>query len=347
MHAFALASLLLLGDDPVVASAAPAPAAWELTWRDEFDGDAIDPARWELEENCWGGGNAEQQCYTRRRGKFANAFVADGLLYIVAKREAFSASNQPDGGGRLKTTLPYTSARLRTKHKQEWTFGRFEIRARLPHGQGAWPAIWMLPTDSPYGTWAGSGEIDIMEAVNLGTPTDEPGAPAGTKETRVHGTLHYGRAAPGNVHTGTWYRLPNGANPSNGFHVYALEWEEGEIRWYVDGVHYATQRADGWWSQLRRDGDWVDAPAGAPFDGASKYHLLLNLAVGGNWAGKVNATGIDEAAFPQGMLVDYVRVYRCSAGTPDGRGCATIGANATLVQPEPAQRRPAIDAARP
>ena len=135
MHAFALASMLLLGDDPVTAADAPAP--WQLAWQDEFDGDAIDRTKWELEENCWGGGNAEQQCYTRRRGKFANAFVADGLLYIVAKREAFTASNQPDGGGRLKATLPYTSARLRTKHRQEWTFGRFEVRARLPHGQGA------------------------------------------------------------------------------------------------------------------------------------------------------------------------------------------------------------------
>lgn len=143
------------------------------------------------------------------------------------------------------------------------------------------------------------------------------------------------------MHTGAWYRLPDGASPSDGFHVYALEWEEGEIRWYVDGVHYATQRADGWWSQPRKGGEWSDAPAAAPFDRASKYHLLLNLAVGGNWAGKVNATGIDEAAFPQGMLVDYVRVYRCSAGTPDGRGCATIGPDAKLVVPEPAQRRPA------
>ena len=91
----------------------------------------------------------------------------------------------------------------------------------------------------------------------------------------------------------------------------------------------------------------MDAPAGAPFDRASKYHLLLNLAVGGNWAGKVNATGIDQAAFPQGMLVDYVRVYRCSTGTPDGRGCATVGANAKLVTPEPVQRRPARNAATP
>ena len=173
---------------------------------------------------------------------------------------------------------------------------------------------------------------------------DAPDIANSTAETRVHGTLHYGRAAPGNVHTGTWYRLPNGASPSDGFHVYALEWEEGEIRWYVDGVHYATQHADDWWSQIRKGMRWTDAPPGAPFDRASKYHLLLNVAVGGNWAGKVNATGIDEAAFPQGMLVDYVRVYRCSANNADGSGCATIGPDAKQVEPTPEQRRPALDA---
>ena len=337
MHAIALA-MLLLGAPPVADAARP--AQWELVWRDEFDGDAIDPAKWELEENCWGGGNNEQQCYTRRQGKFANVFVADGLLYIVAKREKFTASNQPDGRGRFTATLPYTSARLRTKGRQEWTFGRFEVRARLPHGQGAWPAIWMLPTDSPHGVWAASGEIDIMEAVNLGTPSDAPGVAAGTPETRVHGTLHYGRPWPDNVHTGTGYALPGGASPSDGFHVYALEWEAGEIRWYVDGVHYATQRADGWFSQTRKLGRWIDAAPGAPFDAASKYHLLLNLAVGGKWPESANERGIDETAFPQGMLVDYVRVYRCGAGTPDGKGCATIGPDAKLVVPEAAQRRP-------
>ena len=99
-----------------------------------------------------------------------------------------------------------------------------------------------------------------MEAVNLGVPSDAPGVAAGTPETRVHGTLHYGRTPPGNVHTGTWYTLPGGASPADGFHVYALEWEATEIRWYVDGVHYATQRADGWWSQSRKGGDWIDAP---------------------------------------------------------------------------------------
>ena len=312
------------------------PGAGSRLDRAADDGDAIDLSKWDLEENCWGGGNHESQCYTRRRDRHprANAFVRDGALHIVARRERYTAAAAPDGGGKATATLPYTSARLRTKRRQEWTFGRIEVRAKLPRGQGSWPAIWMLPTDSPYGAWASSGEIDIMEAVNLGTPSDEPGAAPGTPETRVHGTLHYGRPRPGNVYTGTSYRLPDGASPADGFHVYALEWEAGEVRWYVDGTHYATQRADGWWSQSHKGGRWVDAPAGAPFDAASKYHLLLNLAVGGDWAGKVNATGIDAAVFPQAMLVDYVRVYRCGAGNADGSGCATRDPAAKLVVPE-------------
>lgn len=338
MRAIAFLAALLA---PIGATAGTGDG-WILVWQDEFDGDVIDLSKWDLEENCWGGGNHESQCYTRRRDHHpkANAFVADGLLHIVARKERFTASAAPDGGGKVTATLPYTSARLRTKGRQEWTFGRFEIRAKLPRGQGCWPAVWMLPTDSPYGTWASSGEIDIMEAVNLGTPSDTSDVVPGTPETRVYGTLHYGRTPPGNVHSGTSYRLPDGASPADGFHVYALEWEANEIRWYVDGIHYATQRADGWWSQSYKGGRWIDAPTGAPFDAESKFHLLLNLAVGGDWAGKANATGIDEAAFPQEMRVDYVRVYRCGAGNPNGSGCATIGADATLVTPEAAQRRP-------
>src|SRR5690606_23836534 len=108
---------------------------------------------------------------------------------------------------------------------------------------------------------------------------------------RVHGTLHFGRASPGNVHAGTSYRLPNDANPADNFHIYALEWDPDEIRWYVDGAHYATQRATHWFSQSLRNGKWVDAPPGAPFDAASRYHLLINLAVGGHWASKANLGG--------------------------------------------------------
>src|SRR5690606_15444517 len=271
-----------------------------LIWSDEFDGDAIDPAKWNHEENCWGGGNNEQQCYTDRA---ENSFVADGILTIKAQREDFTGSNDANGEGSGTTTLPYTSARLRTKNLQEWTYGRFEIRAKLPAGQGTWPAIWMLPTDSPYGTWAASGEIDIMEAVNLKTQTTVDGV-LQPPEAKVHGTLHYGRVWPGNVNAGAPYVLPNDANPADDFHTYAIEWEEGEIRWYVDDVHFATQRSTGWYSQYMVDGVLTDAPVGAPFDSPSQYHLLLNLAVGGNWAGNVNNTGIDESVFPQTMQVE-------------------------------------------
>ena len=326
---------LLLAGGAALASDEPASGQWQLVWQDEFDGPLIDTSKWDLEENCWGGGNAEQQCYTRRKDGHprTNAFVLDGTLHIVARKGAFTAPATPTGRGRNLATLPYTSARLRTRHKQEWTFGRFEIRARLPRGQGSWPAIWMLPTDSPHGGWAASGEIDIVEAVNLGTPTDDPEAPAGTPETRVHGTLHFGGEFPRNVHAGTSYRLPGGANPADGFHVYALEWEEDEIRWYVDDVHYATQRAEHWYSGSHRRGSREARPQGAPFDRSTRFHLLLNLAVGGNWAGKANATGIDDSMYPQALYVDYVRVYRCDAGNADGSGCATRGEDARRVVP--------------
>ena len=302
-------------------------------WSDEFDGPSIDTGKWGFEKNCWGGGNNEQQCYTDRA---VNAYIADGVLNIVAQREDFSGPDSPEGEGAGTKTLPYTSARLRTKNIAEWTFGRFEIRAKLPSGQGTWPAIWMLPTDSPYGTWASSGEIDIMEAVNLKVVTN-----GSAPEAHVHGTLHYGRNWPGNANAGADYLLPGNANPADDFHTYALEWEEGEIRWYVDDVHFATQRDTGWYSQYMQDGELKDAPLGAPFDRHSKFHLLLNLAVGGNWAGNVNNTGIDESVFPQTLLVDYVRVYECSESAVTGKGCATIGENAEIV---PGHQRPIIGA---
>lgn len=304
------------------ASSSAAPR-WELVWSDEFNGASIDTSKWNFEKNCWGGGNNEQQCYTDRP---VNAFVADGALTIVAQREDFTGSDSPEGDSPATKTLPYTSARLRTKNIQEWTFGRFEIRAKLPQGQGTWPAIWMLPTNSPYGSWASSGEIDIMEAVNLKVVTN-----GGAPEASVHGTLHYGRAWPGNVNAGTSYQLPGNANPADDFHTYAVEWEEGEIRWYVDGVHYVTQTSASWYSQFTQDGTLKDAPVGAPFDKFSKFHLLLNLAVGGNWAGAVNNKGVDESVFPQKMLVDFVRVYQCSASPSTGKGCATKGEGAKQV----------------
>jgi beta-glucanase (GH16 family) len=281
-----------------------------LVWSDEFEGDAIDPSKWSHEVNCYGGGNDEQQCYTDR---LKNAYVKDGKLHLVAIKESYSGARHNPESPQYQDddirTLPFTSARLRTLGKGDWQYGRFEIRAKLPFGQGSWPAIWMLPTDWVYGGWAASGEIDIMEAVNLKTLSDDDKADKGQRENRVHGTLHYGAAWPDNVYTGAAYQLPDNQNPADDFHTYAIEWQAGEIRWYVDGVHFQTQTSDTWYSQVTDpQGNQVKAKGHAPFD--QKFHLILNLAVGGNWAGKANDTGVDEGIFPQTMQVDYVRVYQ-------------------------------------
>ncbi|MFZ0390863.1 MAG: glycoside hydrolase family 16 protein [Calditrichia bacterium] len=241
---------------------------WTLVWHDEFGGNKVDSGKWEYEVNADGGGNNELQYYTARS---ENSFVRDGSLHIVALKEHYTG---PDG------TREYTSARLRTKGKGDWKYGRFDIRAKLPYGQGLWPAIWMLPTDWVYGGWAASGEIDIMEL--LGHETD-----------KVYGTLHYGGNWPDNVHTGDSYTLPQGSFAQN-FHLFTLEWDTTEFRWYVDGNHYLTQNQ--WYSSA------ADYPA--PFD--QPFHLLLNVAVGGDWPGSPNLS----TTFPQEMLVDYVRVYR-------------------------------------
>lgn len=295
---------------------------WVLVWSDEFDGAAIDPTRWEHEVNCWGGGNGEQQCYTDAP---QNAFVQDGRLHIVAVRGDTSgpAVNDEDPAydpNDTSATLPYSSARLRTRDLAEWRFGRFEIRARLPFGQGTWPAIWMLPTARVYGGWAASGEIDIMEAVNLRVGG----------ENRVHGTLHYGSHWPNNVYSGTEHILPGGADPAADFHDYAVEWELGEVRWYVDGHHFATQREDGWYTLYQDEqGQMVVGEGASPFD--ESFHLILNLAVGGAWAGNVNDGGVDESVFPQELVVEHVRVYQCSVDPATGDGCDTIGDDYELV----------------
>ena len=324
-------------DDGDSGSSGPAPSdtettgtqpgeGWMLVWSDEFDDDQISAERWEHEVNCWGGGNGEQQCYTASPD---NAFVEGGQLHIVARNEPTSgpAVNDDDPGydpDDTSATLPYSSARLRTRNHGDWRFGRVEVRAKLPSGQGTWPAIWMLPTDTVYGAWAASGEIDIMEAVNLGVGGDQ----------RVYGTLHYGSYWPANVHSGAEYSLPDGVSPADDFHDYALEWEDGEIRWYVDDHHYATQIQDGWYTQYDQGGMMTIGEGAAPFD--ERFHLILNLAVGGAWAGNVNDGGVDASVFPQEMVVEYVRVYACADDPESGDGCDTIGDDYELVPGNPA-----------
>ncbi|KJY86934.1 beta-glucanase [Vibrio neptunius] len=301
---------------------------WQLVWEEQFEGKAISKRNWSFEENCWGGGNNELQCYTARSD---NAFVSDGYLHIVAKEETYTGSADPQGNldGPYQT-MPYTSARLRTLGKRDFKYGRVEVRAKLPAGQGTWPAIWMLPSENKYGAWAASGEIDIVEAVNLKAQSDSPNAKEGELERRVHGTLHYGSEWPNNVSSGAAFILPDGLNPADDFHTYAIEWEEGEIRWYVDDIHYATQTHHGWYSQYVQDGKRVDAHSFAPFN--EKFHLILNLAIGGSWAGQTNETGVDETIFPVTMLVDFVKVYRCSVDRWKGKGCSVSAEEAILVE---------------
>jgi beta-glucanase (GH16 family) len=246
----------------------PTPAGdWKLVWADEFDGpdgSPVDANKWSFNKGAGGWGNGEWQYYTDR---IDNATVKDGALTVKAQREDFKRSR-------------YTSARLVTRNKGDWLYGRFEIRAKLPYGQGIWPAIWMLPTDLEYGGWPASGEIDIMELV-------------GHLPTRVHGTLHYGRPHKFN---GDHYDLPLGETFADDYHVFALEWEPGEIRWYVDGHHYQTQTK--WFTSSTKGTDF------APFD--RRFHLIVNVAVGGAWPGYPDET----TEFPQTMYVDYVRVYQ-------------------------------------
>lgn len=245
-----------------------AEKAWQLVWADEFDGAKLDYNKWGVEENAHGGGNAEQQFYVDRP---ENVRVENGHLVIEARKEDFEAAGQKRN---------YTSGRIRTKHRADWKYCRVEVKAKLPTGRGLWPAIWMLPTREPYGAWAASGEIDIMELI-------------GHEPNTVLGTLHYGSKWPKNVHTGKPFVLAKGTFADD-FHIFALEWEEGVIRWYVDGALYQTQ------TQWRSDGGAFPAP----FDQA--FHLLLNVSVGGRLPGPPDASTV----FPQRMLVDYVRVYQ-------------------------------------
>lgn len=246
----------------------PTYPGYKLVWNDEFNGTSVDDAKWEYEVNGAGGGNNELQYYTDRK---ENSWVKDGRLNIAALQEEYTG---PDG------KRYYTSARMRTLKKGDWKYGRFEIRAKLPYGKGFWPAIWMLPTDWVYGGWPASGEIDIMELL-------------GDNVRSVYGTLHFGGVPPANVHSGSMYTLPGGDFASQ-FHVFWLDWEETEMRWYVDGVQYATIKD--WYS--------VGNSYPAPFD--QRFHLILNVAVGGNWPGNPDTTSV----FPQYMQVDYVRVYQ-------------------------------------
>lgn len=278
---------------------AQAGAGWTLVWSDEFDGTGIDGDRWGFDVDCWGGGNDERQCYTRSD---RNSAVEDGRLVITARRERVSGPALPKSQRRTaalpdaEVTREFSSARLTTRGKAAWRFGRIEVRALLPQGQGTWPAIWMLPEDDKYGSWAASGEIDILEAVNLGVPCAK--CPGGVENT-ILGTLHFGGQWPDNKQAGREIAFPEVLD--GGFHTYAIEWHPDRISWQVDGRTYAERKASEWSTSGSK------AP-GAPFD--QPFHLILNLAIGGKLAEGRGLGGMERDGYPKRLEVDWVRVWQ-------------------------------------
>jgi beta-glucanase (GH16 family) len=264
--------LLLLCILPLgVAQKHSAKTDWRLVWSDEFDHDGLpDPAKWSYNVGGHGWGNRELQYYTEQRKE--NARVENGNLIIEARSEDLEGRH-------------YTSARLVSRNKGDWTYGRFEVRAKLPSGRGTWPAIWMLPTQKSYGGggWPDNGEIDIMEHVGF-----DPDV--------IHGTAHT-QAYNHKIGTQKGGKLSvRGARSE--FNVYAVEWTPEEIRWYVNGSHYFTFKNERLSNSSADYKQW-------PFD--KPFHMILNLAVGGAWGGQ---QGVDKTIWPQQLVIDYVRIYQ-------------------------------------
>jgi beta-glucanase (GH16 family) len=244
-----------------VATPTQAPAAWTLVFADEFDTPGVpDPAKWGYELGYIR--NNEKQYYTSRS---ENVRAEDGNLVIEGRKEPY------EGYG-------YTSASINTLGRFEFLYGRVEVRAKLPTGIGAWPAVWMLGTNRLQVGWPTCGEIDIMENV-------------GFDPLRIHASVH---TAAYNHAIGTQKSASvTIANPWEDFHVYAMEWYADHIDVFVDSQKYFTFRNEGTGSRA-----W-------PFD--KPQYLLVNLAIGGSWGGQ---KGIDDLRFPQRYLVDYVRIYQ-------------------------------------
>jgi beta-glucanase (GH16 family) len=265
---------------------------WTNVWSDEFNGTSVDTTKWSFESGNGSGGwgNNELEYYTRRTN---NAYVINGTLHIRAQIETTN-------------TFHYTSARMKTQGHFAKKYGRFEFRAKLPHGTGFWPALWLMPRDSVYGGWANSGEIDVMEN-------------NGNNLNLVGGTIHYGGSYPNNVYNGTSYTVPTAVT---NFHVYALEWNTNSIKWYVDDVLYKTSTS--WYN--------TGYPYPAPFD--QYFYIIMNLAVGGNYLGNPSQASIDPN-MPGEMEVDYVRVYdlvvpTVPPTTPTGLTATAGGASVSL-----------------
>ena len=236
-----------------------------LVWADEFEGTSIDETKWNFEIGTgnWGWGNGEHQYYTSRQ---ENAYIEDGKLIIKALNESYQGSN-------------YTSARMTTRNKGDWLYGKVKASIRVPSAGGTWPAFWMMPTNSVYGGWPNSGELDIMEHYGC-----NPGEVTAT----VHNSVYNwnGGIAP------TSYPLDITATSE--FHVYEMEWTEDEVKFFVDGIWIGTysNESNGW-------EQW-------PYN--QHFYVILNLAIGSHFM----QCSTDDILFPQIYEVDYVRVYQLS-----------------------------------
>ena len=243
----------------------------QLVWSEEFAGDSLNEADWNYllgtgyNNDGSGWGNNELQYYRRE-----NTAVRDGKLVITAREEDYENRR-------------YTSSRLTTDDKREITFGRIDARAKLPIGQGIWPAIWMLGADFPEDQgWPAAGEIDIMEYL-------------GHQPNTLFGTVHYGASFGKDYrHKGDSTRLEGTAPFHEDYHTFSIDWRQDTIEWLLDGDPYHRFTA-------------TDArEAGQPYPFNAPQYFLINLAVGGNWPGNPDST----TQFPQELLVDYVRVYQ-------------------------------------
>ncbi len=245
------------------------PLGARLVWHDEFDGKTLDPRKWQYDtsRNKEGWFNGERQYYSAGQ----NLSVAGGLLTIEARREKLDPASYPDWGGQ-----EYTSARIFSKGAG-WTYGFYEIRAKLPCAPGTWPAIWMLPVSMK--KWPDDGEIDIMEQV-------------GAEPNLIYASLHTELFNHVRKTQRSAQRLVS--TSCTDFHVYQLDWKPDAITIGVDGRGILRVRND----QPGGKGAW-------PF--FTPYKMILNLAIGGDWAA---ARGIDDKAMPQRMDVDYVRVWQ-------------------------------------
>ncbi|OLY91566.1 Calx-beta domain-containing protein [Cnuella takakiae] len=246
-----------------------APATYpgySLLWSDEFNGTSLDQAAWTAET---GDGCPNLCSWGNNELQYYSG--SPNTIFFQDGKMIIEAANEAFGGRN------YTSARIKTQGKKAFKYGRIDIRAKLPQGKGIWPAFWLMPENSVFGAWPRSGEIDMMELL-------------GHEPNKVYGTVHFG---PGPGSTQISRSTVNAAGAlSNAFHVYSLEWKEDQIQWLIDGNVFSTiSKADLGTNNY-------------PFNEA--FHLIVNLAVGGNWPGNPDAS----TYFPAWLIVDYVRVYQ-------------------------------------